>query len=615
MRLPFSAILALLAGYSKAIQPDAVRAYEAPLRELPWGKVNFLHTTDVHGWLAGHLQEPSFSADWGDYISFAHHLRAKADADGSDLLLVDTGDRIEGNGLYDGSDPKGKYYFDIFKNQDIDLMSIGNHELYKANSSIDELHQTVPNYKNSYIASNLDIIDPDRGTREPLAQRYRKFTTKNQKLRILSFGFLFDFTGNANNTFVQPIEEAIKEDWFREALSDKEVDLIVVIGHVGIRMTEYKVIYQAIRDAHWDTPIAFFGGHVHVRDYTTYDKSAVAIASGRYMETVGFLSIDGIEAGKTKSKVFPKFARRYIDKNLFSFHQHTGLNKTTFPTELGRNVSKAIAKARSTLKLNEKYGCAPAALFVNRAPYPSDNSIFSWLADHVLPAQIGKASRVRSKGKKTLIITNTGAMRFDIFEGPFTKDTEFLVSPFTSEFRYVPEIPVKVAARVLDLLNSKGPILEAMGSDGAALKEWMVVPPEQIGGIMAEQSGFAQTEEMRVSTGAQQVLGTSKKPDLKPGYTTKDDAGTDGDDTEHSRIDFYNVPNCIQATVGIKLPLDPNDDSTVDLVYNEFVESWIVLALQYLGLKTTVADTKPYMEGKTVTNLITDWIEEHWKCK
>ena len=42
-----------------------------------------------------------YSADWGDYISFAHHLRQRADDDGSDLLVVDTGDRVEGNGLYD----------------------------------------------------------------------------------------------------------------------------------------------------------------------------------------------------------------------------------------------------------------------------------------------------------------------------------------------------------------------------------------------------------------------------------------------------------------------------------------------------------------------------------
>jgi hypothetical protein len=39
------------------IQPSAQLPVPAPLRELPWGQLNFLQTTDTHGWHAGHLQE------------------------------------------------------------------------------------------------------------------------------------------------------------------------------------------------------------------------------------------------------------------------------------------------------------------------------------------------------------------------------------------------------------------------------------------------------------------------------------------------------------------------------------------------------------------------------
>ena len=114
---------------------------------------------------------PQYSADWGDYISFAHHLRQRADDDGSDLILVDTGDRVEGNGLYDASNPKGKYTFDIFKHQAIDIITPGNHELYKKNSSNNEYYYTVPNFHDAYVASNLDIYSPKTGKLEPLAQR------------------------------------------------------------------------------------------------------------------------------------------------------------------------------------------------------------------------------------------------------------------------------------------------------------------------------------------------------------------------------------------------------------------------------------------------------------
>jgi NAD nucleotidase-like protein len=532
--------------------------------------------------------------------------------------------------LYDASDPKGKYYYDIYKEQQIDIICSGNHELYKVNSSNEELRQTVPNYKHNYIASNLDIIDPDRGTQEPLAPRFRKFETKNQKLRVLAFGFLFDFAGNANNTIVQPVEDTVKEEWFKKVLQDRDVDVIVVIGHVGVRMNEFKVIFKAIRDAQWDTPVLFFGGHVHVRDYTSYDSKSAALASGRYMETVGFMSVDGIKKPAKDSHSFSssaslKFSRRYIDNNLFSYYRHSGKNDTTFPTEVGKNVSKSIAKARKNLRLSRKYGCAPHTLYVNRAPYPSNTSIFSWLANSVLPVQLAQAPRIAKEGRNALVITNTGAVRFDIFKGPFTTDTEFLVSPFTSGFRYVPEVPLKVAVRVLELINGKGPIVMTDAYVKSGLREWMLAPAEQIA-IRAGRLGEAHLllDTMDLRGVGQKVLGSGfsavkKQEDetLRPGYTTVDDMGSDGDDTEHSHIDFFAVPNAIQAAVGFELPPsveDVADDEMVDLVYNEFIQPWIIMALQYLGLKVDETGTLVYYEGKTMTNVMTDWIEENWKC-
>lgn len=226
-------------------------------------------------------------------------MREKADEKGVDLLLIDTGDRIEGNGLYDASEPKGEYTLEIFKEQEIDVICSGNHELYKKNSSENEYTKTVPYFRNTYLASNLDILDPESGERVPLAPRYRKFTTKNQATRILAFGFLYDFTGNYNNTIVQPVEQTIEETWFQEAIRDREVDLFLVTGHVAVRSKEYTAIFKAIREVQWDTPIQFFGGHTHIRDYTKYDSKSYALESGRYLETLGFMSINGIGTGQS----------------------------------------------------------------------------------------------------------------------------------------------------------------------------------------------------------------------------------------------------------------------------------------------------------------------------
>jgi 2',3'-cyclic-nucleotide 2'-phosphodiesterase (5'-nucleotidase family) len=52
--LPWTYLLLSLAA---AEQPSAPKPVAAPMRPLPWGQLNFLHTTDTHGWHAGHLQE------------------------------------------------------------------------------------------------------------------------------------------------------------------------------------------------------------------------------------------------------------------------------------------------------------------------------------------------------------------------------------------------------------------------------------------------------------------------------------------------------------------------------------------------------------------------------
>lgn len=50
-----------LALVSHAAQPGAVKPVAAPMRDLAWGQINFLHTTDTHGWIGGHLSEFVFS--------------------------------------------------------------------------------------------------------------------------------------------------------------------------------------------------------------------------------------------------------------------------------------------------------------------------------------------------------------------------------------------------------------------------------------------------------------------------------------------------------------------------------------------------------------------------
>ncbi|KAI1460222.1 Metallo-dependent phosphatase-like protein [Annulohypoxylon moriforme] len=618
--IPRITLLASLAAVARSSQPGAPAPVAAPMRDLEWGQINLIHTTDIHGWLGGHMQEPQYSADWGDYISFTSHMRQKAEEKGVDLLVVDTGDRIEGNGLYDASNPKGKYTYDIFGSQSIDLLCTGNHELYQEASVDREHNTTVPKFKHSYIASNLDYIEPETGNQIPQAQRYIKFTTKKLGYSVVALGFIFDFDRNANNSVVTPVEETMKQEWFQAAIREKP-DLFLVVGHVGLRMKEFEQIFKVIRDQNWYTPIAFLGGHSHVRDARKFDDNAFAIASGRYFETIGWMSIDGIKkksGGGPSTEATVAFKRRYIDNNLLGLYHHTGLNETTFPTEQGRNVTKLITEGRKALKLDNSFGCAPQDLWMSRAPYPHNASIFSWLETEVLPKAITNPER---KDIPTLAIVNTGAIRFDIFQGPFTKDSTYLISPFISKFNYIADVPYTVASKVLEMLNSGGPVF-----NGALSTKYLNIP-EQVAPSSFYESSLSSNENKEealpifVDGESSQKPLVTEDPELIGGYTTRDDLGADGDDAVHSPIKFYAVPNCIQSKIAFPAPAPPGDGQTepqpqdpekVDLVFVDYVQPWVITALKFSGGDYSTDDVKVYTNS-TLTDLIAGWVKENWK--
>lgn len=604
MALKLSLAFALLASQGFAAQPSAPKPLEAPLRDLKFGQLNFLHTTDTHGWHAGHLLEPSFSADWGDYVDFADRLREKLEGEGRDLLLIDTGDRVEGNGLYDASDPKGLFTFDIFREQRMDIICAGNHELYKQNSSENEYLITAPAYADNYLASNIDISDPTTGEIVPLAPRYRKFTTRMQGVRIMAFGFLYNFDRNDNNTTVQRVERTVKEEWFQQAIRDRDIDLFVVIGHAAVRSEEFDIIFRAIRSVQWDTPIQFFGGHYHIRDYRKFDRKSYGLASGRFMETIGFQSIDGLSTNSSASaSSTPTFFRRYIDNNLYSLYHHSGRNASRFHSERGQNITKAIEEARDALNLDNTFGCAPRDLWMSRAKYPSKNSIFSWLEEKVFP---GIVNDTRRGDRPRLVISNTGAIRFDIFKGPFTKDSTFIVCPFTSGFHYLKDVPYNQARKLISLLNSGGEIFENVNP---SLATWTMAPPHQLGKL---EDIVVPEQQPPAPLGGHDQTPISGSTDraLIPGYTTVDDAGDDGDDTIHAPISFYRVPNCIQSVIN---PQDIDlEDEVVDVVFNEFIQPWVLLGLRFFGLNYTDEDVDKYMPDDNMTTLIAKWVSMNW---
>lgn len=529
-----------------------------PHRNLTWNDINFVHTTDTHGWYSGHINQPLYHANWGDFISFTTHLRRIAHSRNQDLLLIDSGDRHDGNGLSDITSPNGLKSTPIFIKQDYDLLTIGNHELYLWENSKQEYDTVVNHFQDKYVCSNVDIR-LDNGLFVPLGLKYKYFTTPIRGIRVLAFGFLFDFKRFNSGTRVTPMAETIHEPWFQEALKH-EVDLIIIVGHTPISHNwgEFYQVHQYLRQFFPDTIIQYFGGHSHIRDFTVFDSLSTGLQSGRYCETVGWTSVN-LDKADLNLPVRQRFSRSYIDFNTDSFKYHTNLDKE-FDTAKGKLVSKLIRETRKELKLDTLIGYVKTNYYVDYVPIDHPKSIFNLLALKILK------TLPKSKHEERITIINTGSIRYDLYKGPYTIDSKFIVSPFENIWVNI-TVPKSVATKVAAKLN-----------DADYISASRLKPPHQYD---------LQVQDLSTSPHQAHFEMQEKLP---KGYVTHDDFGADGDDTLHRAVVNFPVPNVIQS-----VEINDEVDSPVNLVFYSFITPNIIWALKELNFSTEQVPT-PYSD-------------------
>ena len=355
---------------------------------------------------------------------------------------------------------------------DYDLLTIGNHELYISAIAYETFQNFSKAYGERYLTSNVQIINPATNQFEYIGHQYRYFTTKHG-LRIMAFGVLYDFTGNSNVSKVIKAADLVKETWFLNAVNyTKPIDLFLVIGHNPSRPTvtgsTFGTLYNTIRNIRPNIPIQAFGGHSHVRDFVVYDQAATGLESGRYCETLGWLSMTGINSSTYHGAMLPKgvphpsqkaikvvtatgsattmmptettsiatgtkssvsatasssaptnllYARRYLDWNRLTFAYHAvGSQDHTFDIPKGAAVSANITAIRKELNLTTLYGCAPRTWCQTCEPFGAAGNL-NTLLEVALAAVVVNQSRADIP---RIIIINTGSTRFDLAQGPFT---------------------------------------------------------------------------------------------------------------------------------------------------------------------------------------------------
>ncbi|KAI0776233.1 Metallo-dependent phosphatase-like protein [Trametes elegans] len=571
-----------------------------PSRPLEWGDLNIIHTTDSHGWLLGHQKasfpEPNYSGDFGDFASFVAHMKQIALEKDVDLLLVDSGDLHDGTGLSDGFPPGGVDAHESNKfilNLPYDVMAIGNHELYIYANTYDMYTNFAPKLGGRYLSSNANITVLNKFgevVSVPVGNRFAKFRTRKDR-RVTSLGVLYNFTGNDANTTVQKVADMVKENWFAEAIKE-EPDFFLLVGHMPVRNDQWPTVYDAVRAVHPTTPILILGGHSHIRDCLQLDGRSIALESGRYMETVGWLSANLDHQYGSKKNV--SFTRRYLDPNRVTYEYHTRRSNFSFDTFEGRLITKGLNELATRFNLSELFGTAPQDYTISQSPYPSNTSLLSFFATQAMPYAL-TLNNTRAH-VPSLMITNSGSQRFDVYAGPFSKNDQLTASPFADSFLYLPDVPFAVARQVLPALNHAGANerraleerereLYARGDVDRRYRRWL--------------------EEMdRRSDGL--TRRAAKNATL--GYVTHDDCPGVGDDVLHAPLPFFSSPDFI----GSDAPA-VSDETAVDLVFVDFIENQLLETVNGLQSDKTYAKSDVLSYSDVLSNAVLGlYAEKYW---
>ncbi|KAJ7194563.1 Metallo-dependent phosphatase-like protein [Mycena pura] len=502
-----------------------------------------------------------------------------------DLLLVDSGDLHDGTGLSDGFPPGGVDARDsneFFRQIPYDVLAIGNHELYTYANTFDMHMNFARHFEGRYLSSNVNITVFDANNQSisiPVGSRFRKFTTRKGR-SVTAFGVLFDFTTNDVNTTVQRVEDMVQEQWFKNAIVE-EPDLFLLVGHMPLPGSGWSLVFDAIRKVHPMTPVLIFGGHLHVRDCLQLDGRSMSLASGRYMETLGWMSVDLNDGGSGDLA----FSRRYLDANLVTYQYHTNRTEEEFSTEEGQNITNGLLELEERFGLTYQYGTAPQDYTMTRAPYPSNDSILTMTVEEAVPAVL--AMNTSRTGIPFLLIISSGSQRFDIFKGPFTENDQWTVSPFINEYHFIPDVPFAVATKVLPALNRDGADQLWRGEEGKVSRQARIWRLE----CDVERGYRDWLEDMHRLYYARPAAADTDGV-LTLGYVTSDTCPGAGDDVPHTPLPAYPIPEFIAS----RAPDVPATRPIVDLVFVDFIEAQVIRTLNAAQAAQVYssADTRVY---------------------
>lgn len=294
------------------------------------------------------------------------------------------------------------------------------------------------------------------------------------------------------------------------------------------------------------------------------------------------------------------------------------MSNSTFDTWYGRNITYGLQQLAVDFDLAYLYGTAPLTYTMNqyvltqgrrvplmliydvshRNPYPSSENVLTLFIAEAAPVAL--AINNTRAGIPNIIISNADELRYNVFAGPFTKNDQLTAAPLTDSFYYIPNVKFSDANQVLPALNS-----------GSASKR-SEVEKELWGRGHVEGRYRNWLQDM----GKHQVQMTYAT-DLTLGYVTTDvsllvfmvvdlhillfaqGCPGAGDDTLHTPLPYYSVPNYVGSN-----PPNVTSDTPIDLVFVDFIKSNVLSILNSVQSTTKYTSSDVALYTPTLADAV-----------
>lgn len=94
-----------------------------------------------------------------------------------------------------------------------------------------------------------------------------------------------------------------------------------------------------------------------------------------------------------------------------------------------------------------------------------------------------------------IVIANSGGLRFDLYEGPFTKTDALSDQPWHNGFFYIPNVTLDDALQVLPVLNGDTSSASRRRSEGDSEMQWRRIHEESVRESMQERARKREQEK------------------------------------------------------------------------------------------------------------------------